>query len=84
MAGMDTIEIDTYYRPPVGSTPVLIRTERGKHRAQRYHLGARLADGPLLVPEACNLDMATAIVYLGNVPLPADALDTACRRCFPR
>jgi hypothetical protein len=71
-----------YHRPPADSTPTLIRTDR-PGRLSRYHRGARLGSR-LLMPEACNLDMAAAITDLGDVPIPAEAPDAAvCRRCFP-
>lgn len=72
-----------FYRPPTGSTPTLIRTDR-KGRLSRYHRGATLA-GDLLIPEACNLDSAASITDLGNVEVPAWVSPAAiCRRCFPR
>lgn len=75
---------DVYYRPPAGSRPVLVRTDR-PGRLTRYHRGAHVGDGPLLVPEACNLDVAASITDLGDVPLPRGAMSNgqACRRCFP-
>lgn len=75
---------NVYYRPPAGSRPTLIRTDR-PNRPTRYHLGARLGDGPLLMPEACNLESALSLTDLGNVPLPTGAMTSgaACRRCFP-
>jgi hypothetical protein len=76
---------ETYYRPPAGARQTLVRTDRPR-RISRYHRGAHVGDGPLLVPEACNLDQAFKLTDLGDIQLPADAFRTgaACRRCFPR
>jgi hypothetical protein len=73
--------VNVFYRPPAGSTPTLVRTDR-PGRLSRYHRGAIL-DGELLIPEACNLTEAARITDLGNVLIPAGAPEAAiCRRCF--
>lgn len=72
-----------YYRRPESATPILVRTSRVYRRA-RYHIGARVGSGPLLLPEACNLDQAVNLEERG--PLTDDPTAVAdgdrCRRCF--
>lgn len=73
------------YRPPSHARAVLIRTSRPGRR-NRYHVGARLRDGPLLLPEACNLDQAILVEEMpGPIPTTVDGWPegSACRRCFP-
>ena len=84
MDALATARPPTYYRPPEQSRTILVRTER-PGRIARYHLGAKIGDGPLMVPEACNLDQAVRLVDLGEslgIPAADWPAGSACRRCF--
>lgn len=74
--------LGTYYRPPANADPVTVRTDRAR-RKPRYHLGARVADGPLLLPEACNLDQAGGLTPdIPHAELALADRSQFCRRCF--
>ncbi len=72
------------HRPPPGALPVSVRTDR-PDRLSRYHVGARVDAGTLLLPEACNLDQAVDLV-VDIDPGEAYAAQAVqrCRRCYPR
>lgn len=83
------LPVTTYYRPPEGSVPVLLRNDR-RGRPSRFHQGVRW-DGRLLTPEACNLvggeslvELPADQVGLDGYPVGDVAVASLCRRCFPR
>lgn len=76
------VPVTTYYRAPAGSAPVLLRTDR-PGRLARYHWGARLA-GPLLTPEACNLDQARVEELPPDFDFTGVRAEALCKRCFGR
>lgn len=70
-----------YYRAPAGSVAVPLRSDRPGRR-KRYHQGARVGSGPLLTPEACNLDNAVHVYEVSRSELVHATPSELCRRCF--
>jgi hypothetical protein len=69
---------DATEAPP---TPTIIEVDRHGRRP-RYHRGATLANGVLLLPEQCNLDQVSA-GYRPVAALPPRLRPAqVCRRCF--
>lgn len=78
---MDDVKDIHFHRPPAGAVIVPLRTDRAG-RLSRYHAGARLGDGPLLIPEACNLDQAKSLVEVSEAETIGAAPALRCRRCY--